>query len=118
MSAKLDLVDGLAIQRGFIWSLPLTCYGQDRENPIDLTGAGARIEFFPPVENPSVTTTFSVGSGHIVMGDEAGTIYINLSKQDVESIQPQRGNYCLILTDSLGGERVLLTGRYYVSDVP
>jgi hypothetical protein len=113
--ASFDLIGQYALTRGFPWHLPLTRLQSARpRRPVDLTGMRARFEVYDTLRQRHRPWVFSTDSGHLTLGDEAGTVDIRLAAEDTARITATACRYRLIFLDSWGRGAVLLRGRLAV----
>lgn len=94
----------IAIYQGASWDLSLAWTTGDPLLPVDLTGWSAAMQVRTLPESPDVIVTLSTANGRIVLGGEAGTVWLLLDAQSTGDLDQGSYVYDLELYAGAGGQ--------------
>lgn len=106
-----DLVGPYVIEKGLPWDFKFTRFTGPSRVPVDLTDCLARLELYDDQRPGFAPLLFSTESGHINLGNAAGTFHCHLTGSETLAIAITQGRYRLVFTDSIGDEVLYLRGR-------
>ena len=100
----------ITIEQGADLDLVITWTDSDDE-PIDLTGASARMQVRRTHDNATALLDIPATVGTIVLGDELGTITVNVPAADTEGLPaPLKAFYDLEIVEVGGAVRRVVEG--------
>lgn len=101
----LEVYKGATFRRNFTWTAD-----PEGANPIDITGATARMQFRENVASSDIVAELTTENGGITLGGATGEIELYLSNTDTTAITPQNGVYDLEIVMPDGDVNRLMEG--------
>lgn len=103
----------LTIQQGDTYALDILWTDDVTQQPVDLTGASARMQMRSFYSSPAVVQELTVGAGITI--DPAGRITLLLSAVQTAALEAASGVYDLEVTFLSGVVKKVIQGRYTVN---
>jgi hypothetical protein len=103
----------LRIQQGDTWSLEIA-WTDDEGQPVDLTGATAKMQMRPSAGSAVLVLELSSANGRIAV-NPAGKLNLLVSAEDTGLLPVKSGVYDLEVTFTSGVVKKLIRGSYLVT---
>jgi hypothetical protein len=97
---NLMIFQGAMYSKTFTWT-------NDDDSPVDLTGYTAWLQVRPHSGSETVFLEMSTDDDTITLGDEAGTITLELDAEATSELDFTWGHYDLLLTSPEGATRLI-----------
>lgn len=104
----LTIYQGASFREHFTWT-------DENNTPVNLTGYSACMQARPTPESAQTLLTLTTANGGIMLGAAAGTVLVQMSAAQTETLPTGGGHYDLELVAPDGAVTRLLMGRLYIN---